>query len=652
MKKSVIIVIGVLISVVILVNIVISNPTFQNNEDLIKYAIKSKQYSLAEDTYKHLIEIDSINNIDLCYGHLTSHFKIPKETRKNNQTEIRNDDNIYSFYKKKSESYIQKQQDIGQYGLGLYFSIIDNYESALEHFEKIQNKNLKYLNNSIGRIYIEKKEYELAEIHLLKEINNNGNLNGAYSNLIELYFSTNQLDKLDKLVNEEGTKYFSNSDLVQYYFKSAKFIKYIWSVLSVGFKNIDFQSFIAAILITLIWLFYLRKINIFHAAKWVYIVIAFILGIVLSYGTFFLSNITNYAIGFALNGNIFNDFMYCFLGIGLIEETMKLVPFLIILKFTKEVNKPIDYIIYTSVSALGFACAENILYLHSYGMEIIHGRALVSVVIHMFCSSIIGYGLYFGIGKIVLNKTQKIVLFLLIAALVHGFFDFWLINKTASVFAIFSTITLIIGISAWNSLINNSLNFSVSENQDVNIFNRKKIQDYLIYGLSSVLIFEYIVVSFNYGTEVGNSSLLETVYSGTYLIAFISTRLSSVKIRKNHKRKLFQNYEELDYIIDERLSFKKSYSIHHDILPCEGVVVERKIIQDEKNWYLVRLDKKICNYDVCADYVMIKIQNTDNHFQKGEKKTVAFCLIKNESIINSKKIKKRDLVFVGYAIAS
>ena len=104
MGKSVKIVIGVLISVVILVNIVINNPTFQNKEDLIKYAIKSKQYSLAEDTYKYLIDIDSINNIDLYYGHLTSHFRIPKESRKNNQLEIRNDNDIYNFYKKKSKS--------------------------------------------------------------------------------------------------------------------------------------------------------------------------------------------------------------------------------------------------------------------------------------------------------------------------------------------------------------------------------------------------------------------------------------------------------------------------------------------------------------------------------------------------------------------
>jgi len=156
MKKSVIIVIGVLISVVILVNIVINNPTFQNHEDLIKYAIKSKQYSLAEDTYKHLIEIDSTNNIDLCYEHLTSHFSIPKETRKDNHSEIRNDDDINYFYKKKSKLNVQEQQDIGHYGLGLYYSFQDNYEFALDHFGKIKNKNLKYLNTSIGNISKEK----------------------------------------------------------------------------------------------------------------------------------------------------------------------------------------------------------------------------------------------------------------------------------------------------------------------------------------------------------------------------------------------------------------------------------------------------------------------------------------------------------------
>ena len=49
---------------------------------------------------------------------------------------------------------------------------------------------------------------------------------------------------------------------------------------------------------------------------------------------------------------------------GLSEEIIKIIPVLIILKTTKFINEPIDYIIYSSISALGFAFIENIQYIY------------------------------------------------------------------------------------------------------------------------------------------------------------------------------------------------------------------------------------------------------------------------------------------------
>ena len=534
MKKPLLIVLGIIFVVLLVINLAVKNPSFNTKQGLIGFAVGSKQYALAEETYKDLTALDSINP-DNYYGHLVSHFNIPAETTTDHQVKKRDDTAIFSFYESKSRSADPYQRDIGLYGLGLYYSLQDFNDKALDYFAKVENRSFKYLNNSIGRIYFEKEQYELAEKYLLREIYSGGNTGGAYPNLIAVYFQTNALDKLGELLADKKDEYFTAADLTEYYFKTGKPLPYLKTIVATGISNMDLKSLAAAFLIMLVWLIYLRKIDLFEPEKWRYIILTFLLGGVFSYGTFILTDINNHFIGFRLSGGIFNDFMYCFLGIGLVEELMKLIPFLLLLRFTRVVNEPVDYIIYTSVSALGFAFSENIFYFHGYGLDIIHGRALIAVVIHMICSSVIGYGIYFGTGKMEMNQTQRVLLFLFIAAFCHGFFDFWLVNEEVSYLKFLSFFFAIIGLVTWNSLISNALNYSVSEDNKLQNLDGLKLKAYLIYGLSFILIFEYVMVSFKYGPGVGNECLTESVQSGAYLIVFISSSLSSFVIKRNAK---------------------------------------------------------------------------------------------------------------------
>lgn len=651
MKKSVIIVLGSLLLIVLGFNTFLKNPSFEHSNELINYAVITKQFQLAEDSFKKLIDTDS-TNLDYYYGHITSHFKLPKKTKVSKYNyETRDDSYIFKLYNSKSKSPDRLQRDIGYYGLGLCYSIQNSYNTAIKHLDKVDNKNLKYLNNTLGNIHLKKENYDLATKFLIKEIENEGNLNGAYSNLINLYLKTNQLSKLNELIDRGKKDYFSKNNLNEYYFKSAKISKYISGIFSIVYYNLDFKSFLAALLIGIIWLIYLRKIDVFEPEKWGFVILTFVLGILFSYGTFIISDINQFVIGFTQNGEIFNDFLYCFIGIGLVEEIMKLIPFLLILKFTNEVDEPIDYIIYPSISALGFAFAENILYFHGLGLDIIHGRALISVVAHMICSSIIGYGLYFGIGSLNLKHWQKIIIFLLIAAFLHGFFDFWLINNKVNSFSIISLLLIIYGLTLWNSLINNTLNFSIPDNSTKNKLEQSNLQDYLIYGLSAVLIFEYTIVSMNYGVKVGNSSLLNAAYMGTYLIAFISTSLSKFNLRKNHKEKLLNNLSsfELDNIVEENIILRPTLRDKHNIFPLSGKIIERVIINKENDWYKVKLDNPIENFNVCKDYIFIKSRREGYMIRKKAGIEVGIYLIKFEYASNKEKYLKEDLLLVEWA---
>jgi tetratricopeptide (TPR) repeat protein len=230
MKYSAKIVISLFIIFVLGFNIFLKNPSFENKKDHIIFANVTEQYQLAEDLYKELIDSDT-TNIDYYYGHITSHYRASSKHQDNEPNyKIGDESHIIKFYKKKSKSSDNFQRNIGLYGLGLCYSIMNSYDSSLEYLEQVNNKKLKYLNNTIGNVHIQNGRYELAKEYFINEIENNGNLTGAYSNLIQLYLHRNQLNELEEILADGNKKYFSIVNLNEYYFKSAQVLKYIYSV--------------------------------------------------------------------------------------------------------------------------------------------------------------------------------------------------------------------------------------------------------------------------------------------------------------------------------------------------------------------------------------------------------------------------------------
>jgi RsiW-degrading membrane proteinase PrsW (M82 family) len=112
-------------------------------------------------------------------------------------------------------------------------------------------------------------------------------------------------------------------------------IGYCAGILSVIWHNMNLTGFVSALLILITWFIYIYRIDIFHKESLRYALITLFLGMGFSLLTFLISDIVNLVYHITYTGNLFNDlFLYSFLGIGVIEEFVKLIPFLIILKFT------------------------------------------------------------------------------------------------------------------------------------------------------------------------------------------------------------------------------------------------------------------------------------------------------------------------------
>lgn len=164
------------------------------------------------------------------------------------------------------------------------------------------------------------------------------------------------------------------------------------------------------------------------------------------------------ATSLSLNGEWWNDFFYSFAVIGGLEELAKLTPYLFVLLFTKRINEPYDHLLYLSLSALGFAFVENIMYLERSGLVAIAGRALYSSVAHMCFSSFIGYGVALALPRGRGSAVSIGVLMYLVACLAHALYDVWLLAPGRPAFL--TTIFFLGTIQLWVIMKNNLINLS------------------------------------------------------------------------------------------------------------------------------------------------------------------------------------------------
>lgn len=137
---------------------------------------------------------------------------------------------------------------------------------------------------------------------------------------------------------------------------------------------------------------------------------------------------------------------YAVLAIGPIEELAKLLPFVIVVLRFKAFDEPLDGIIYASFIGLGYAAAENFLYLDYLTALESAARGFASPVVHILFASIWAH----RITQARLSHKPiglAVTAGFLFAALLHGLYDFLVLLEP--MFALPIAATLIIAIWIW-----------------------------------------------------------------------------------------------------------------------------------------------------------------------------------------------------------
>ncbi len=639
-------------------------PHFSNPDKQIEFGNKTRQPWLVTDALWKKIKLDSNNpdyNFELIQNHFiqeSEHYTIPDMAAFKKEGL-----HIFNYFTDLSERENDStKKDLGNLFLAKWYleAMKSDLEPASFYLRQVKNKKLKYLNYIQGNILLYQAGPTAAESYFLDEIKLNGYKDGAYHGLADVYQLSGREDELKKLIyNPESCDaidvdyrykiYFLNGNLDLFYelrFKKMLATLPLWGVLG-GF------------LILFMWLFFLRRLSFLSPIKWKHFFLAVGIGATLAMFSWLLYEFYHHVLHFWTNGEIGNDLMFSFLGIGLIEELVKLIPFLLLLHFTKIIKKPIDYLLIASAAGLGFAFFENLLYISQYGLDVIHSRALTASVSHMVSSAIVAYGFVLAKYRYP-GKLWIIPLFFIAAVLAHGFYDFWLLNDKVHSLAIVTLFFFLSEVLVYVSFLNNSLNQSTSEITSAKnlSLNTQRLAGFLAGAFILVFVLEYVGTCLVYGTIIGNKTLANAFFSGGYLIFFLSVRLSNIDIIPGEWMKIeffsgilpseiLGGNKKLNHnsVIGLTLTFLpyESSGLIREQLPITGFVKRRFAQKGFSGWFEVELGTSLHTEKSETKTIFIRANNSNELISTEEETSVGI-------FIQEEQDEKRNLVFFDWAI--
>ena len=184
---------------------------------------------------------------------------------------------------------------------------------------------------------------------------------------------------------------------------------------------------ILAILPGLLICLYIYRLDKYERESKVQLIICFLLGMLVTLPIFYLQKWTDNP-GVYFSSQIWKLLLSSFIIVGLGEELVKFIA-LYAYPFQRPFfNEPFDGIIYAVMISMGFATLENVLYANRYGIETTVLRAFTAVPAHAVFGVIVGY--FAGLAKFDTARRWSILLKGLgIAALIHGLYDFFILQE-------------------------------------------------------------------------------------------------------------------------------------------------------------------------------------------------------------------------------
>ncbi len=293
-------------------------------------------------------------------------------------------------------------------------------------------------------------------------------------------------------------------------------------------------GFAGAFLVLSVWVYFLHRLDPFEPEKSKWVLTALGLGMLTPFPAMILYDLLETFGGLTMGVSAGRDLLYCIVGIGLIEESVKLIPVLFMIRFTREVNESIDYIVYASLGAIGFSFVENLLYFNDASLFVIKERGMICSVGHMFYTSLILYGVVLArYGRRGTAGGNLLLCFVLACAFL-GIYDFFLLSQLIWPGAQFISVGLAMLMAVlYVRILNNSLN--QSEYFDIaKAGNFVRLRQAMGAALAGIVMFEYVGTSLRYGPTLTYERFVHVIVFTWFLVLFFASTLGTYTVRAGY----------------------------------------------------------------------------------------------------------------------
>jgi RsiW-degrading membrane proteinase PrsW (M82 family) len=352
-----------------------------------------------------------------------AHFRIPTRVGKYRR---RDDATIRKQYEHWSASHPPELAPIGPLALGIYYRALRDPRRALAKLDAANAPGFPGMQLERGLCLEELGRYDEAARTLRRVADAHPGEAAAISGLARSFAALGNHDELKRLFSElPGSREFAPDIYRKLLLRERRVGEYLvalWSVPRAGFV----EYFLAGLTFVL-WFAAIRFWDRFESEPLWIALGTVALGAAMCPLAFMVDDLRAQFFVAGLGGGIASDLIYCIVGIGLVEETAKILPVGLVRRFTRHVDEPVDWGIYGAYSALGFAVSENILYHKGLGSGTVVPRAMLSVPFHLCLTAMTGI-LFFEARRIGMRGVPALAVALGFSAVVHGLYDFFIIG--------------------------------------------------------------------------------------------------------------------------------------------------------------------------------------------------------------------------------
>lgn len=410
------------------------------------------------------------------------------------------------------------------------------------------------------------------------------------------------------------------------------------------------------------WYRYLTWLDPFEREGRRWELFVFIMGCAATFLTWPLTDLVVPTLGLKLDGDPWNDWWFSVIGIGLVEETVKLLPLLVLLAFTRQADEPYDLILYASLGALGFAFVENTLYLLRTDLHAVGGRVLYASVAHLFFSSIVAYAI-----AMARHKGRPVLPYalvgLLLAALAHGFYDYWLLSPARPY--LFTLMFFLGSIHLWVAMKGNLVNLSPHYQEEMRpqptMFRYRMIN-----ALSAIFLFAFVMKFMLEGRAAAYALLHAQGSTMATTLLFLAISLSSFRFVPGYiapLRPKGQLWRMLLPVVSwgedltgrrllmrfpEQRSDARHFPALHRSLPLEGRLAQRVIMDDDQDWYLFKPDAHIPFDGADSTSLLIRPHRENDTLPEDRYVVVVTMAFNGTPLLHDGRAQRAQLEFAGF----